>query len=162
MGLTHIDENGNACMVDVSRKDATLREAVVSGRVTMKPDTLRMIIEGEMPKGDVLATARTAGIMAAKHTWELIPMCHQVPLDAVTLDLTHDFEKSCINIKVIVRCFWKTGVEMDALTAAAVAGLTVYDMCKAVDKEMVIGDLKLLKKTGGKSGEYVGKPDCGR
>lgn len=157
MSLTHIDDNGNARMVDVSKKDITLREAVASGRVYMKPDTLKMIIDRNMPKGDVLSTARIAGIMAAKRTWELIPMCHQLPLDAVKLELVHDFEKSCINIVAIVRCGWKTGVEMEALTAASVAGLTIYDMCKAVDREMIIGNIKLLKKTGGKSGEYIRK-----
>lgn len=154
MSLTHIDENGNARMVDVSHKDSTFREAVAEGRVYVKPGTLRMIIEGNMPKGDVLSTARIAGIMAAKRTQELIPMCHQVPLDAVKLELSQNLEKGCVDIKATARCFWKTGVEMEALTAVAVAGLTVYDMCKAVDKEMIIGDITLIKKTGGKSGEY--------
>lgn len=157
MGLTHIDENGNARMVDVSGKDNTLREAIATGRVYMKSDTLKMILEGNMPKGDVLSTARIAGIMAAKRTWELIPMCHQVPLDAVKLELANDLERGCVDIKATVRCCWKTGVEMEALTAVSIAGLTVYDMCKAVDKEMVIGDITLIKKTGGKSGEYVKK-----
>ena len=155
MSLTHIDENGNARMVDVSKKDMTLREAIAEGRVYMKPDTLRMIMEGNMPKGDVLSTARIAGIMAAKRTWELIPMCHQVPLDAVKLELSHNLEKGCVDIKATARCSWKTGVEMEALTAVSIAGLTVYDMCKAVDKGMVIGDITLIKKTGGKSGEYM-------
>lgn len=157
MGLTHIDENGNARMVDVSDKNITLREAVVAGRVYMKPGTLKMITEGNMPKGDVLSTARIAGIMAAKRTWELIPMCHQIPLDAIKLELINNLEMNCVDIKATVRCSWKTGVEMEALTAVSIAGLTVYDMCKAVDKEMVIGDITLLKKTGGKSGEYVKK-----
>jgi len=159
MSLTHIDEKGNARMVDVSQKNITLREAVASCKVSMKPNTLRMIINGNMPKGDVLSTARIAGIMAAKRTSELIPMCHQVPLDEVKLELDHDFEKSCISIKAVARCTWKTGVEMEALTAASVAGLTIYDMCKAVDKEMVIGDIMLLKKSGGKSGEYIRRPE---
>lgn len=157
MELTHIDEKGNARMVDVSGKNTTLREAVVTGSVYMKSDTLKMIAEGNMPKGDVLSTARIAGITGAKRTWELIPMCHQVPLDAVKLELMSNPEKSCIDIKATVRCSWKTGVEMEALTAVSIAGLTVYDMCKAVDKEMVIGDITLIKKTGGKSGEYIRK-----
>lgn len=157
MNLTHIDENGNARMVDVSDKNITLREAVAAGRVYMKPETLKMIVDGNMPKGDVLSTARIAGIMAAKRTWELIPMCHQIPLDAVKLELTNNLEKSCVDIKATARCSWKTGVEMEALTAVSIAGLTVYDMCKAVDKEMVIGDITLIKKSGGKSGEYIKK-----
>jgi cyclic pyranopterin phosphate synthase len=159
MNLTHLDEHGNARMVDVSQKQVTLREAVAFCSVTMKPDTLKMILDGNIPKGDVLSTARIAGIMAAKRTWELIPMCHQVPLDAVKLELVHDFEKSCVNITATARCSWKTGVEMDALTAASIAGLTIYDMCKAVDKEMVVGEIKLLKKTGGKSGVYIRNPE---
>lgn len=154
MEFTHLDKHGNARMVDVSGKDTTIREAVAEGRVFMKPDTLKMLMDGNMPKGDVLSTARIAGIMAAKRTWELIPMCHQVPLDAVKLELTHNLEKECVEIRATARCSWKTGVEMEALTAVSVAGLTVYDMCKAVDKEMVIGDITLIKKTGGKSGEY--------
>jgi cyclic pyranopterin monophosphate synthase len=155
MSLTHVDENGNARMVDVSQKDYTLREAVAVGRVYMKPATLRMIMEGNLPKGDVFSTTRIAGIMAAKRTSELIPMCHNIPLDAVALDLLANEEQSCVDIKVTARCSWKTGVEMEALTAVSIAGLTVYDMCKAVDKEMLIGDIALIKKTGGKSGEYV-------
>lgn len=155
MSLTHIDESGNARMVDVSQKENTFREAVAEGRVYMKPGTLRMIIEGNMPKGDVFSTARIAGVMAAKRTQELIPMCHNVPLDAVKIELLHNLEKGCVDIKATARCCWKTGVEMEALTAVSIAGLTIYDMCKAVDKEMVIGDITLIKKTGGKSGEYL-------
>lgn len=157
MRLTHIDEKGNARMVDVSSKDITFREAVATGRVSMKSATLGMIIEGNMPKGDVLSTARIAGIMAAKRTWEFVPMCHQVPLDAVTIELSVNEQTCCVEITATVRCSWKTGVEMEALTAVSVAGLTVYDMCKAVDKEMVIGDIALVKKTGGKSGKYLRK-----
>lgn len=157
MSLTHIDESGNARMVDVSHKDISLREAVAEGRVFMKPETLKIMEEGNMPKGDVLSTARIAGIMAAKRTSELIPMCHQVPLDAVKLELSYNTQKSCVDIKAHVNCSWKTGVEMEALTAVSIACLTIYDMCKAVDKEMVIGDISVLKKTGGKSGEYVKK-----
>jgi cyclic pyranopterin monophosphate synthase len=155
MSLTHIDENGNARMVDVSPKEITSREAVAVGRVYLKPDTLKMIIEGNMPKGDVFSTARIAGIMAAKRTQELIPMCHNVPLDAVKVELAPNLEKDCVDITATARCSWKTGVEMEALTAVSIAGLTVYDMCKAVDKEMVIGDITLIKKTGGKSGEFI-------
>lgn len=162
MNLTHVDENGNARMVDVSGKNMTLREAVATGSVYMKPETLKLITEGEMPKGDVLATARIAGIMAAKRTWELIPMCHQVPLDAVKLELTNNMTKNCVDITATARCTWKTGVEMEALTAVSVAGLTVYDMCKAVDKEMVIGNITLMKKTGGKSGVFERKPAADR
>ena len=159
MNLTHLDEKGNARMVDVSQKSITLREAIASGRVYMKSETLQMIVDGNIPKGDVFSTARIAGIMAAKRTCELIPMCHQVPLDEVKLELVHNFEKNSIDIKATSRCSWKTGVEMEALVAASVAGLTIYDMCKAVDKEMVIGDIKLLKKSGGKSGEYIRKSE---
>lgn len=157
MELTHIDEKGNARMVDVSEKTVTVREAVAAGRVYMKPETLQLIIEGNMPKGDVLSTARIAGIMAAKRTWELIPMCHQIPLDGIKVELMGNLEKSSVDITATVRCSWKTGVEMEALTAVSVAGLTVYDMCKAVDKEMVIGEITLMKKSGGKSGEYIRK-----
>lgn len=161
MNLSHVDEKGNARMVDVSMKEITAREAVATGFVYMKRDTLKMIAEGSTPKGDVLSTARIAGIMAAKRTWELIPMCHQIPLDAVQLDLEEDREKSGIRIKATVRCSWKTGVEMEALTAVSVAALTVYDMCKAVDKDMVIGDIAIVKKSGGKSGTYIRKTDGG-
>lgn len=157
MKLTHIDEKGNARMVDVSDKDVTLREAVAIGTVYMKPETLKQITEGSLPKGDVLSTARIAGIMAAKRTWELIPMCHQIPIDGIKVEMTVNIEKSCVEITATVKCSWKTGVEMEALTAVSVAGLTVYDMCKAVDKEMVISDITLMKKSGGKSGEYIRK-----
>ncbi|MCX7708346.1 MAG: cyclic pyranopterin monophosphate synthase MoaC [Clostridia bacterium] len=159
MGLTHLDEKGNARMVDVSEKDFTVREAVAVGKVLMKPETLEMIMGGNMPKGDVLATARIAGIMAAKRTWELIPMCHQIPLDGIKIELSPNPEKACVEIHATAKCSWKTGVEMEALTAVSVAGLTIYDMCKAVDKEMIIGDITLVKKTGGKSGEYLRKAD---
>lgn len=157
--LTHIDEKGNARMVDVSEKEAGVREAEAAGRVRMRPATLAMIAEGSIPKGDVLATARIAGIMAAKRTAEMIPMCHNVPLDAVQVELVCDHEKSSVEITATARCVWKTGVEMEALTAVSAAALTVYDMCKAVDKEMVIGDIRLMKKSGGKSGTYVRRED---
>jgi cyclic pyranopterin phosphate synthase len=157
MNLSHIDENGKARMVDVSGKEITTREAVATGRVYMKQDTLKMIAEGSLPKGDVFSTAKIAGIMAAKHTWEMIPMCHQIPLDAIHLELSGNPQKSSVDIKAAIGCCWKTGVEMEALTAVSVAALTVYDMCKAVDKEMVIGEITLIRKTGGKSGTYISK-----
>ncbi|MBZ4646003.1 MAG: molybdenum cofactor biosynthesis protein [Clostridia bacterium] len=159
MELTHIDEKGNARMVDVSGKDAGLREAVAIGKIYMKSETAATVSEGTLPKGDVLATARIAGIMAAKRTSELIPMCHQVPLDSVKVELFVNENGNCIDIKATVRCTWKTGVEMEALTAVSAAALTVYDMCKAVDKEMVIGDIMLIKKSGGKSGDYMKYPN---
>lgn len=159
MNLTHLDEKGNVRMVDVSSKEMTLREAVASGRIRMKTETLRLIMSDSSPKGDVIATARIAGITAAKQTSSLIPMCHQVPLDEVRLEFLYNFEKSCVDVKAIARCTWKTGVEMEALVASSVAALTIYDMCKAVDKDMIIEDVKLLEKSGGKSGHYVRKTD---
>jgi cyclic pyranopterin phosphate synthase len=154
MELSHIDEKGNARMVDVSGKEHTVREAVASGRVLMDRKTLDLIISNGLPKGDVLSTARIAGIMAAKDTYRLIPMCHNLPLDGVTVELYPDLERCSIEIRATVKCVWKTGVEMEALTAASVACLTVFDMCKAVDKRMVIEDIKVLRKTGGKSGTF--------
>ncbi|MCX7841454.1 MAG: cyclic pyranopterin monophosphate synthase MoaC [Clostridia bacterium] len=155
MSLSHIDEKGNARMVDVSEKDNTAREAVAEGKVYMKKGTLELIAEGSLPKGDVLSTARIAGIIAAKRTWELIPMCHSILLDSVKVELNGDLEKGCIEIRAAVKCTGKTGVEMEALTAVSAAALTVYDMCKAVDREMVIGEIMVTKKTGGKSGNYI-------
>jgi cyclic pyranopterin phosphate synthase len=157
MNFSHLDEQGKARMVDVSAKEISLREAVAAGKVFMKAATLNAIIAGETPKGDVLATARIAGIMGAKRTSELIPMCHQVPLDSVEIEFLINSVENCIDIKATARCAWKTGVEMEALTTVSVAALTIYDMCKAVDKEMSIGAIQLTKKTGGKSGEYVKK-----
>lgn len=156
-GLSHIDEKGNARMVDVSEKAVTVREAVASGKVYMDPETLKMISGGNIPKGDVFATARIAGIMAAKKNFELIPMCHSIPIDSAAVEFEYDFENSCVIIKAVVKCTWKTGVEMEALTAVSVAALTIYDMCKAVDKGMVIGEIRLDRKTGGKSGTYERK-----
>jgi len=153
--LTHIDENGKAKMVDVSAKTDTMREAVAQGIVFMSEITRNMLFGGTIPKGDVLAAARIAGIMAAKKTSDLIPLCHQVPLDGVFVDVIPGLEDGCVVITAIARCTYKTGVEMEALTAVSVAALTIYDMCKAVDKRMVIGDIKLLKKTGGKSGDFI-------
>lgn len=160
MKLSHVDEKGNARMVDVSEKETTCREAVAAGKVHMKPETLALITEGGIPKGDVLATARIAGIMAAKRTHEMIPMCHPIPLDAVKVELSCSKEKACIEIQATVRCTWKTGVEMEALTAVSAAALTVYDMCKAVDKDMVIAEILLVSKTGGKSGDYKREGAC--
>jgi len=153
--LTHFDEQGAARMVDVSGKAETVREAVAGARVVMAPDTLRLIMDRKVAKGDVFGVARVAGIMAAKKTPELIPMSHPLNLAAVEIAFAPDKKNSCVNILATVRTTGKTGVEMEALTAAAVAGLTIYDMCKSVDRAMTVGDVCLLKKTGGKSGTYV-------
>ena len=153
MDLTHLDKKGQARMVDVSEKEITKREAVAQAIVTMLPNTLTMITEGKHKKGDVLATARIAGIQAAKKTWELIPMCHPLMIAGARVDIQPTSETE-LRIEVRCKVSDRTGIEMEALTAASVAALTIYDMCKAVDKAMVIGDVKLLKKTGGKSGEW--------
>lgn len=155
MGLSHVNDQGEARMVDITQKNATERIAVASARVRMKKETLELIAQGQMPKGDVLATARIAGIMGAKQTDRLIPMCHNLPLDGVTVVLEMDADQGLVHITATARCVWKTGVEMEALTAASVAALTLYDMCKAVDKGMVIEAIQLEKKTGGKSGTYI-------
>ena len=152
--LTHFDREGRAKMVDVSGKKVTKREAVVSADVVVNPKTLKMIKEKRMAKGDVLSVAKVAGIMAAKRTSELIPMCH--PLKISNIEITFNLKgKNRIQIKSKVKCLGRTGVEMEALTAAAVSALTIYDMCKAVDREMVISNVKLLMKTGGKSGTFI-------
>ncbi|HEA47157.1 MAG TPA: cyclic pyranopterin monophosphate synthase MoaC [bacterium] len=152
--LTHFDREGRAKMVDVSGKKVTKREAITSADVIMKPETLKMIKEGKMAKGDVLSVAKVAGIMAAKRTSGLIPMCH--PLEISNIDITFDLKgKNRIKIISKVKCLGRTGVEMEALIAASISALTIYDMCKAVDRGMVISDVKLLKKTGGKSGTFV-------
>lgn len=155
--LTHFDKTGNAIMVDVSDKDSTMRVAIAQGRISMKQETLRIIEEGKIGKGDVLGVARVAGIMAAKKTSELIPMCHPLMLTKCSVDF--DFERDSSSIKIIaaVKTMGQTGVEMEALTAASVAALTIYDMCKAIDKDMVISGICLLEKTGGKSGTYTRK-----
>jgi len=153
--LSHFDEKGRARMVNVGGKSVSQREAVASGRVFMKPETLRRILDRKIEKGDVLAVARLAGIMAAKRTGEMIPLCHPLGIESVDLDFSPEVGKSEIRIESRVKCSGKTGVEMEALAAAAVAALTVYDMCKAVDRGMVIGDIKLLRKSGGKSGLYL-------
>lgn len=152
--LTHLDAAGNARMVDVGGKHVTQREAVARGRVSMRPETLGLLRRGEAKKGDVLGVARVAGIMAAKRTADLIPLCHPLFLTAVSVDLWPDEGRSSVEIEARVRTSGQTGVEMEALTAVAVAGLTVYDMLKAVDREMVIGDVRLVEKSGGKSGSY--------
>jgi cyclic pyranopterin phosphate synthase len=153
--LSHTDAQGRARMVDVAAKQATVREAIATGVVRMQPAVLHLIVAGAMPKGDVLAVARVAGIMAAKKTPELIPLCHPLPVSSVKVEFTPDEATGTITIEARVKVEAKTGVEMEALTAVSVAALTIYDMCKAVDKGMVIADICLRKKTGGKSGTYV-------
>ncbi|MCC2111073.1 MAG: cyclic pyranopterin monophosphate synthase MoaC [Hyphomicrobiales bacterium] len=150
--LTHLDETGAANMVDVSAKDDTTRIAVAEGSVTMKPETLDLILSGNAKKGDVIATARVAGIMAAKRTHELIPLCHPLALSKVSVDIDADPALPGLRIRAMAKLTGKTGVEMEALTAATVACLTVYDMAKAVDRGMIIGDVRLVEKSGGKSG----------
>jgi cyclic pyranopterin phosphate synthase len=153
--LTHIDETGAARMVDVGDKSSTSRVAVAAASVRMQPDTLSLIASGEHGKGDVLAVSRVAGIQAAKKCFELIPLCHPLMLDAVEVRFELDEDTSCVRIEASCRVTGKTGVEMEALTAATVAALTIYDMCKAVDRGMVIGGVALLRKEGGKSGRWV-------
>ncbi|MFM6949459.1 MAG: cyclic pyranopterin monophosphate synthase MoaC [Novosphingobium sp.] len=151
-GLTHLDEAGNAAMVDVSAKAATVREAVAEGRITMSDAALAAIRDGAVKKGDVLATARIAGIMAAKKTSELIPLCHPLMLSKVAVNFA--FESDGIRVTAMSRLTGQTGVEMEALTATSIALLTIYDMAKALDRGMVIGDVRLLEKRGGKSGDW--------
>lgn len=153
--LTHLDDQGNANMVDVSEKQVTFREAVAYAEVQMQPETLKLITEGGHKKGDVLAVARIAGIQAAKRTSDLIPLCHPLMLSKVGVDLLPNIERSVVEITATCKLAGQTGVEMEALTAASVAGLTIYDMCKAVDKEMVISAVKVLAKKGGKSGDWA-------
>ncbi|TDR35637.1 cyclic pyranopterin monophosphate synthase MoaC [Aquamicrobium defluvii] len=153
-GLTHIGTTGEAHMVDVGDKAETVREAVAEGTVRMQPATLAMIAEGNAKKGDVLGTARIAGIMAAKKAHELIPLCHPLLLTKVTVDIEPDHTLPGLRVRALARVTGKTGVEMEALTAASVACLTIYDMAKAVDRGMAISDIRLLSKTGGKSGDY--------
>jgi cyclic pyranopterin phosphate synthase len=153
--LSHLDEEGRVRMVDVSNKAVTLREAVAQGLVKMGPDTFELIREQKVKKGNVLETARIAGIMAAKKTAELIPMCHPLPLTHVQIDFFSDPETSSIRIEAVARVAAQTGVEMEALTAVSVAALTVYDMCKSYDRTIMISDIYLVKKSGGKSGIFV-------
>ena len=152
--LSHFDAEGRAAMVDVTAKPETERLAVARGRVLMRPETLALVTAGQIGKGDVLAVARLAGIMAAKRTAELIPLCHPLALTSISLDLTPDEKANAVEIQAAVKLAGRTGVEMEALTAVAVAALTVYDMCKAVDRGMTISDIRLVRKSGGKSGTY--------
>jgi cyclic pyranopterin phosphate synthase len=152
--LTHFDESGNAVMVDVSAKDATERIAVASGRIRMSPETAQLIRDRGVKKGDVLSVAQLAGIMGAKRTSELIPLCHPLPLSNVEVTLALAEGEPAVDITASVKTTGRTGVEMEALTAVSVAALTVYDMCKAADRGMTIGDIRLDHKSGGKSGTY--------
>ena len=152
--LTHFDAAGNARMVDVGGKEVTDRIARAAGRVTMAPETLALIEAGGMAKGDVLGVARLAGIMAAKRTADLIPLCHPLQLSSVSLQLRGEGSENCVEIEAEVKLTGRTGVEMEALTAVSVAGLTIYDMCKAVDRGMALENVRLIHKSGGKSGRY--------
>ncbi|MDR5903088.1 MULTISPECIES: cyclic pyranopterin monophosphate synthase MoaC [Halomonas] len=154
MSLTHLNARGEAHMVDVADKPESRREASASGRIRMRPETLALLVDGGLPKGDVLATARIAGIQAAKRTHELIPLCHALALSKVVVDFHLDEDESCVTVTATCRLNGRTGVEMEALTAVSVACLTLYDMCKAVDKSMEIGAIQLDTKRGGKSGDY--------
>ncbi|MCC6905389.1 MAG: cyclic pyranopterin monophosphate synthase MoaC [Anaerolineae bacterium] len=153
--LTHINDDGQARMVDVGEKDETTRIAVARGHVTMQPETLRLIQQGSLAKGDVLSVARLAGIMGAKQTASLIPLCHSLNVTSVTVDLHLNTQQSQVEIEAQVTCVGRTGVEMEALTAVTVAGLTVYDMAKAVDRGMRISEVRLVSKRGGRSGDVV-------
>ncbi|MEK6599209.1 MAG: cyclic pyranopterin monophosphate synthase MoaC [Deltaproteobacteria bacterium] len=153
--LTHIDKKGKAKMVDVTAKDITEREAVAKGSVFMQQGTLEVVLANEIKKGDVLGVAMIAGIMAAKRTGEIIPLCHPLNITSVDISFEPVRDKKCIDITATVKVSSQTGVEMEALTAVSVAALTIYDMCKAIDKGMTISNIRLMKKTGGKSGTYV-------
>jgi cyclic pyranopterin monophosphate synthase len=153
--LTHLDDQGNANMVDVGDKPDSQRTATASGRVLMKPETLRLIKDGNIKKGDVLSIARIAGIMAAKRTSELIPLCHPISINKITINLNLDESNHAVNISATVRTTGKTGVEMEALTAVSTAALTIYDMAKAVDREMRLSDIRLIEKRGGVHGDYI-------
>ena len=152
--LTHFDKNGNPSMVDINQKDSTVRVAIANGKIIMKPNTLKRILDLDIKKGDVLNVAKLAGIMAAKKTDQLIPLCHSIPLSYVNVDLEPNIEESFINITAEASLIGKTGVEMEALTAVSVAGLTIYDMCKAIDRDMILTNVRLMHKSGGKSGEF--------
>ena len=153
--LTHFNEQGRAHMVDVTAKAVTHRVAVAAGEIRMAPETLQKVREGTLKKGDVLAVAQVAGIMAAKHNSDLIPMCHPLMLTGVDIDFALEDDPSRVEIRATVSCNGETGVEMEALTAVSVAALTIYDMCKAVQKDMQITNIRLLRKSGGKSGDYI-------
>lgn len=157
MELTHINEQGRAKMVDVSEKHETLREAVAIGSVYMKKETLEKIREGSIKKGDVLSVAQVAGIMGAKKTSDIIPMCHPIMISGCDIIFSLNFEDNKVDITATVKNTGQTGVEMEALTAVSIAGLTIYDMCKAIDKEMIVSDVMLIKKSGGKSGTFERK-----
>ena len=153
--FTHFNDQGRARMVNVGEKPETVRTAVAAGRVYVNEDTFNLIKSGGMKKGDVLTVAQIAGVMGAKRTPELIPMCHPVIIDGIDLALSLNEEELCVDIRVEVSCAGRTGVEMEALTAVSAAALTVYDMCKAVQRDMVISDIRLLSKTGGVHGDYA-------
>ena len=155
--FSHIDNKGCSRMVDITDKELTLRSAVAQGVVSMKPSTFKMIHNDSIKKGNVLETAKIAGIMAAKKTSELIPLCHPINISHIDINFEPDKDESSIKIKTRVRLFGQTGVEMEALTAVSVAALTIYDMCKSQDKKMIISDICLLEKSGGKSGTFVRK-----
>ncbi len=157
--LTHLDEQGAARMVDVGDKPDSVRTAVAGGAVYMQPETLRLIREGALKKGDVLTVARIAGIMAAKRTSELIPLCHPISLNKIDLELWLDEAASAVRVRATARTTGKTGVEMEALTAVSVAALTIYDMAKAVDRGMRLSDIRLLEKHGGQHGDYVAEAE---
>jgi cyclic pyranopterin phosphate synthase len=153
--FTHIDADGKLRMVDVTEKEDSLREAVAKGVISMQKSTLAQIVDNKMKKGNVFEAARLAGIMAAKRTSDIIPLCHPLLLTSIEVEFSPDGEKGCVEITATARLSGKTGVEMEALTAAAAAALTIYDMAKAVDKGMVISDIRLVKKSGGRSGVYI-------
>ena len=155
--LTHLDDDGNPSMVNINKKEMTERVAIAFGKITMQTETLQKILDIKIKKGDVLNIAKIAGIMAAKRTDQLIPLCHTIHLSYVNVDLKPEIKASCINIKSEAALVGKTGVEMEAFTAVSVAALTIYDMCKSIDREMVISDIKLIHKSGGKSGEFNAK-----
>ncbi len=157
--LSHIDDDGRAAMVDVSDKDVTERSATARGAVVMAPDTMRLIAAGEVKKGDVLSVARLAGIMGAKKTPELIPLCHPLALNVIDVELSLDPDRNAVDISATCRVKGRTGVEMEALTAVAVAALTIYDMCKAVDRTMRLTDIRLVEKSGGRSGTFRADED---
>lgn len=155
--LTHLDAEGQARMVDVTEKSVTQRVAVARGAVFMRPETLEMIVEKRFEKGDVFSVARVAGIMAAKKTPDLIPMCHPLNITSVEIYLSPKEKPARVEIDAVVKVAGQTGVEMEAMTAVSVCGLTIYDMCKAVDREMTVGEIRLVKKSGGKSGTFIRK-----
>lgn len=157
--FTHFNEEGRGRMVDVTHKKDTARMALARGAIYMKPETLEKILNNQMKKGDVLSVAQIGGIMGCKRTSELIPMCHNILINGSDLRFEPDVENSCIHIEAELRTTGKTGIEIEALTAVSVAALTIYDMCKAVDREMVIGDIRLIKKTGGHSGTFERKEE---